>query len=221
MSLENVKQCRDRITHLQDVVGFQSNNGLLSKDEAVQLLTDLKDAADQLNQGAILDADLKSRTILVDLMSKLGNKSRKLRFLYLWGIHVWVFLVILSILLLTLLVTRILSQPIFAGISGDSIAWGGIGATAYSVYFTRMSIYQIQFSKYYAVYWFVYPVAGMVFGFAVAFVVAAGLLPLGANPSYAFYASVAFLAGLLQEWAVGTFRDIANAVHKVSRQHAS
>ncbi len=85
--------------------------------------------------------------------------------------------------------------PIFEDVSADVIAWGSLGGYAYSIYFLRKAIYEYQLSKHYAVYWFAYPIAGMIFGFALAAVFAAGFLSLQAKPSYAVYAGIAFVAG--------------------------
>ncbi|RMF30886.1 MAG: hypothetical protein D6752_03245, partial [Candidatus Nitrosothermus koennekii] len=77
-------------------------------------------------------------------------------------------------------------------------------------------IYTFEFSKYYAIYWFAYPIAGMIFGLSVVLMFFAGLFQLQAEATYSMYASIAFLAGMFQHWIVSTLRDIANAIHKPS-----
>ena len=60
----------------------------------------------------------------------------------------------------------------------------------------------------------VYPVTGMFFGFAAGLAAMVGLIAIrGVPTSPDSYYVVAFLAGMFQQWIIGTLGDVANAIH--------
>ena len=201
------------INHVQDILAFQASNGLLTRDEAESIQGNIEQAMVQLHSDPT-KANTLARNSFYELVDKLNAKPRRLRLTYMYGLHIWVFLIALAVVLLFILVKQMLNFSIFQDIPMDIIVWGGLGGCGYSIYHLRQNVYEYELSKYYAVYWFIYPVAGMIFGLAVAFIVSSGLLSIQAKPSYAVYATIAFLSGTFQEWIISTLKDIAEAIHK-------
>jgi len=210
---EQANEVNSFIDHVEGIVEFQSSNNLLTVDEAREIEQKLTTARATVAEDPI-KANESAHEAYFTLMGYLNGRTRRPRYLYLYGVHVWAFLIALSITLLLIIASRKANFPIFEDVSADVIAWGGLGGCAHAIYFLRKSIYEYQLSKHYVVYWFAYPIAGMIFGFALAAVFAAGFLSLQAKPSYAVYAGIAFVAGMFQEWVVGTLGDIANSIHE-------
>jgi len=207
---------RDYIGYVEARVDCQVINGMLSNDEANVIELKLSEAV-----GA-LPTDLNKANVLAhqawfDFVSDLNKKSGRYRLLYMYAIPVWVFVVALSISLLTIIYTGYLNHPIFIGVSADSIAWGGLGGCGYAIYQLRDLVSAFYLSKYEAIYYMVYPTAGMIFGLATVFLIASGLLSLGATPTYPVYVSIAFLSGIFQEWVIATLKDISQAIHKTTK----
>jgi hypothetical protein len=96
----------------------------------------------------------------------------------------------------------------------NTLWWGGIGASIYSLYYLRKNIYENQFSKYYGVYYIVYPIAGLGFGIGLSAILASGFIALNAYPSDIVFYGTAFLGGLLQNWALSTLYDISQSLSK-------
>jgi hypothetical protein len=210
-SLED--QVQVTIDHVQEILQFQASNGLVTIAEAESIQSKLEQAIAQLASDAN-KANTLAQGSLFELVDKLNAKPRRLRLIYMYGLHIWGALIALTAILLVVLAKQTLNFSIFQEIPMDTIAWGGLGGCAYSIYHLRQNVYEFKLSKYYAVYWFVYPLAGMIFGLAISFIVASGLLSLQAKPSYAVYATIAFLAGTFQEWIISTLKDVAEAIHK-------
>ena len=209
---EQANEINSFIDYVECVVEFQNSNQLLTKDQAVEIEQKLATAGAMVAQDPT-KANESAHEAYFTLMGYLNGGKKRSRYLYLYGVHIWAYLIGLSILLLVIIVGQWVSFSIFQDVRADVIAWAGLGGCAYSIYFLRKSIYKYQLSKYYAIYWFAYPIAGMIFGLALATAFAAGFLSLQAKPTYAVYAVIAFLAGMFQEWVVGTLQDIANSIH--------
>ena len=208
----------DGVTELiekaESIVLFQVSNGLITLAQAEGIFDETRNARQELeaNHGpAAARAALHAYATTVEILNRGRTRTR---LLFLYGLHVWVFIALLAAVLIWLLYVRWLGNLSFVNIPGDVILWGGLGGCAYSIYYMRRNVFQYQLSKYYTVYWFVYPVAGIIFGLGTAAAFATGALALSATPSYTWFAGVSFLAGLLQQWAIGTLQDIANAIHE-------
>jgi hypothetical protein len=207
------KEVGSFISHVQEILAFQASNGLLTKEEAEPIQGNIEQALAQLHSNPTR-ANTLARNSFYELVGKLNAKPRRFRLAYMYGLHIWVFLIVLTVALLFILARQVLNFSIFQDIPMDIIAWGGLGGCGYSIYHLRQNVYEFKLSKYYAVYWFIYPLAGMIFGLAIAFIVSSGLLSIQAKPSYAVYASIAFLSGTFQQWIISTLKDIAEAIHK-------
>jgi len=210
---ERANETNSFIDHVECIVEFQSGNQLLTPDQAVEIEKKLTTARAMVAQDPI-KANESAHKAYFTLMGYLNGGKKQLKYLYLYGAHVWAFLIALSITLLLIIASQTANFTILQDVSADVIAWAGLGGCAYSIYFLRKSIYEYQLSKHYAIYWFAYPIAGMIFGLALATAFAAGFLSLQAKPSYVVYTGIAFLAGMFQEWVVGTLKDIANSIHE-------
>ena len=209
---DKTKDVESYIGYVQDIIGFQANNGLLTKAEADQLQKELDDASTSLGTDPIA-ANSTARRAFYELVDRLNAKPRSARLIYMYGLHIWIFLILLTLVLFILLLKQTLNFSIFGDVPMDAIVWGGLGGCGYSIFHLRKNVYGFELSKYYAVYWFVYPVAGMIFGLAITFAVSSGLLSLQAKPSYGVYATIAFLGGTFQQWVLGTLKDIAESIH--------
>jgi hypothetical protein len=204
---------QDYIGRLLSIIDFQAGNGLLTADEAKHLQHMLSGATAALSEKKEDRAQILAHGVFIDLIERLNNKPLNRRLCYLWGAHIWAFLVALSVVLILLIVQGTLTKPVLLDVPGEIVAWGGLGGCAYAIYYVRKSVYQFLLSKYYAVYWFVYPFAGMIFGMGTVLLVTSGLIALQAKPSYLVYASLAFLGGMFQQWAIQTLSDVAHAIH--------
>lgn len=202
----------DYIDTLQSIVDFQTNNGILDELEAEKFFDDLKKAKDELKTSET-ESEKLSHMVFSRIVGTMNKKKLGIRLRYIYGIHIWIFLSVFSLGLITLILKNMINYPLVEGVSADVIVWGGLGGCAYAFYHLRKNVYTLQLSKYYSVYWIVYPVAGMIFGLGVVFVVNAGFIQLDAKATYSIYATISFIAGMLQEWSIATIKDIAYSIH--------
>ena len=133
------------IDHVEAIIDFQANNGLLTKSEAEGLQKQLDDASTKLADD-LFAANGSARRTFFDLVEKVNSKPRRARLLYMYGLHIWVFLVSLVGVLFILLLLQTLNFSIFGGIPMDVIIWGGLGATAYSIFHLRKIVFEFQLS---------------------------------------------------------------------------
>jgi len=215
---------REYIGYVSTAIDTEVINGMISDEEARAIQRKLSEAIIALTpdpekhkEPDVNVANDLSREAWYDFVNYLNNKPRRYRLLYMYAIHIWALLVALAVLLLTLISLGIINHPIFVGISGDMIAWGGLGGSGYAIFHLRDDVAGFNLSKYQATYWSVYPFAGMIFGLAIAFIIASGLLSLGASPTYPVYATISFLAGLFQQWVLATLKDVAETIHKTEK----
>lgn len=218
-----IKELLSTIDYVEGILELQVGNGLLTSDEAKSFQTNLDQSREILLSGTNADLNRANSVVqnsIYQLFEKLNKNSRIQRWIYLYGIHIWAVSVSLTAIFLVLLVGQMLRFSIFQDVQADAMLWGGLGGLAFVFYHLRESVYKFNLSKYYAVYWISYPIAGMIFGLAVTIIASAGLFSLQAKPSYPVYAAIAFLAGIFQQWIISTLKDIAEAIHK-SAQSAS
>jgi hypothetical protein len=212
---DDQKQIREKIEDILSIVRFQVLNGMLDKEDwndMIQKLDAIKGKLDNNSDFSNLAGRLDG--LKLELYNKLNSKSLKERLLYLYAIHVWLFLILGILVALGFLIDGYLRNLIVGGVSADVVLWGFLGGCAYSIYYLRKNIWQLQFSKYYAIYYITYTFAGAAFGFGVAILVAAGLVSLQSKPSYAVYAGISFISGSLQSWVMSLIQTIAQAIHK-------
>lgn len=214
MVIDSQEDLINQIENLVTKIDVQCNNGLIDSAKAKNWLNELEDASCELEKDPKKCSKVISR-IRCEFFDELNNQPLKVRLKYLYAIYVWIFLSSLFLILISLIILRILNEFIlFANISTEVVAYGGLGACVYSMYYLRKNIYTLTFVKYHTFYWFAYPMAGMIFGLGIVFIAAAGLIQFNAEFPYAAYVSIAFLAGMFQEWIFETLRDIAYTIHK-------
>src|SRR3989442_3451860 len=211
------------LDQLDSILDYQTSNGLLSDTEAAQHQKVIHEARVKLSANATLEADNLAHQANHSISSALNTKPLKLRCLYLYALPVWIYLAGLFSLFIFVILRQILNFSLAAGIPAEVAIWGGFGGCVFSVYYLRENVYQMLFSKYYAIYYVLYPIAGTIFGLAIAFVFAGGFISLDPNIklSYAVYATIAILAGMFQQWVVSTLQDIAQAIHRTNGPSAS
>src|SRR2546426_11932034 len=213
---------RERISWITGVLEIQQGNGLVTTKAAADIVAKVIDAQSKLDSDfpAANQAAYEAQIMLIDVInSHYGARWQWL--LYLYGLHVWVVLGASALLLLGFIYTGLTRFNLFTfasgtstvDISADVIVWGGLGGCAFAIFHLRNDIYKLQLSRYYAVYYMVYPVAGTIFGLALVVMMAGGLLVVDATPGYALFAAVTFIAGLLQQWALKVLVDLAEAIH--------
>ena len=201
------------IDGLESIIDFQVENGLVTVIESRGLRTSLENARNLLEDDPN-QANRIAHTTFDDYTEIIRNKSLRKKSVYLYGIHLWIYLSIISLISIVVIVKGILDFELFENVSANIIAWSCLGGCAYSIYYVRKNIYQRQLSKYYSIYWMIYPLAGILFGLGIVYMVNAGLIQLEANTPATIYIAIAFLSGMFQEWAIGTFRDLADSLHK-------
>ena len=189
---DKAKDVEDYIEHVQNIVDFQVSNGMLTKTEADQIQKQLSTAS-SLTTTNLFTANETAHKAFSELVESVNAKPRGSRLFYMYGLHIWAFILILVAVLLFLLVRQTLGSTMVGGVPMDSLIWGGLGGCGYTIYHLRNNVYEYQLSKYYAIYWFFYPIAGMIFGLAITFVVSSGLFSHQAKPSYSVYATIAHL----------------------------
>lgn len=219
------EEVESRLGWVVGTVQFQQANGLVTEAQAMAIVAKINDAESKLSTnppdlpGAI-HAARDARVLLLGAINSPDNTAMA-KFLFLYGGHAWIVIVGAALVLIALLLKGVTNFSVLTlesgqstvTISADVVAWGGLGGCAFAIYYLRQTIYEMQLSKFYALYYMVYPLAGSVFGLAIVVLIAGGLLAVEAAPGYALFAGAAFLAGMLQEWAVKTFRDVAEAIH--------
>lgn len=215
---EEIKRLKNVIKEIHDIVQFCSFNGLLNYDDTYTILNLLVDAEGSLEgqSQSLADAKKKINEAYCRFTSGVNSANLRNRLLYMYALHVWLFLIVLTVLFALFLYSRILHEVIIgdSGVSMEVLVWGGFGGVSYSLFYLRKNVYSIQFSKLYAIYYLVYPFSGMLFGAAMVMVIEAGLLIVQAKLSYVVHAAVAFLAGLLQSWTLNTLKRISEAIQK-------
>jgi hypothetical protein len=210
-------------SYLGDVVSilsFQVTNGLISEEDAKEILDLIRQSREILDKeknGHLIEAEVKAREAYIKLISKINRTSRYARLQYMYALHVWIALFLITLLLFFLLFSKRLDYPIFADIPANVTLWGALGGVSYSIFYLRKNVYELRFSKYYGIYWIAYPMAAAIFGLAVVTIVAAGLLSIDAKPSYGVYATLAYLSGVFQEWFLKTLKNIAESIYKTER----
>ena len=204
----------DYIKYVQSLVDFQVTNSLLTLTESDEIRKKLYSAQSNLQKNNPL-ADQEAHEAYAKFQNYIDNKGIK-RFWFLYATHIWVYLIGLTVALFWIIASALLNFEVIPNLSFSVIAWGGLGGIAYSIFYLRKSIYEYHLSKYYATYWFAYPIAGMIFGLAITAAISAGLLAFDAKPAAGFFESIAFLAGMFQQWALSVLNDVANAIHKTS-----
>ncbi len=229
----NEDDIRKYVDSVEDFASYAAMSGLLTAAEANSIQATLQQALNiletppaktnqedlksnpSITQKQLDDAHALTTMAWYSFMGYVNSEPLTKRLLYEYGIQIWVPLIIFSVSLLFIILKGYVSIQ-FDGISGDVILWGGLGGCVYSLYNLRDELYGRHLTKERTAYWLIYPFAGMIFGAAIAFIVASGLLSVQAKPSYAVYASIAFLAGLFQKWVFSTLQDVAEAIHKTS-----
>lgn len=213
--MSNQKNTEKLLDDVYDAVNFQVDNGLLTETQSIALHKTIKDARDKISTD-IQEADKLAGEAWSNFTQIINKSSRKQKFLYLYGIHIWLVLGSVGILSLLSIIYNWLDFPIQFDLSANVISWACLGGTTYSIYHLRKNVNQRQLSKYYSIYWIVYPLAAVLFGLGTVFLLNAGLIQIQAKLDASSYVIVAFLGGMFQEWAIGTMRDIAYAIHKPS-----
>jgi predicted Zn-ribbon and HTH transcriptional regulator len=217
MRKEDIESYLDTV---QSILSFQVTNGLISEGDAKEILDLIKQSRQKLEKEKnedLSEAEAKAREAYVKLMTKINAASRCARLKYMYALHIWVGLFLITLLLFFLLFSKKLDYPIFADIPADVTLWGALGGVSHSIFYLRKNVYELRFSKYYGIYWIAYPMAAAIFGLAVVTIIAAGLLSINAKPSYGVYATLAYLSGVFQEWFLKTLKDIAESIHKTER----
>ena len=229
----NPQEVITQLEMLRSIIFFQTSNGILSEDDInnANINNIIAEAYKALESNDMVTASEKSGEAHIKLYSLLNKKRLRERLFHLYGFPVLVFLVLFIVFLMMEVVVdfpfnlsgiRILvfqveragGEIVEKGLSGKVIWWGGLGAAAYAIYHLRRNIFQFQLSKYYQVYYAAYCLAGLAFGTGAAAILAAGLLTVAAAPNEAVFFSIAFLAGLLQHWALSLLYSIAESIHK-------
>jgi predicted Zn-ribbon and HTH transcriptional regulator len=217
MRKEDIESYLDTV---QSILSFQVTNGLISEGDAKEILDLIKQIRQKLEKEKnedLSEAEAKAREAYVKLMTKINAASRCARLKYMYALHIWVGLFLITLLLFFLLFSKKLDYPIFADIPADVTLWGALGGVSHSIFYLRKNVYELRFSKYYGIYWIAYPMAAAIFGLAVVTIIAAGLLSINAKPGYGVYATLAYLSGVFQEWFLKTLKDIADSIHKTER----
>ena len=210
------KETEQFLDQIQDAINFQVDNGLLTKDESHQLQAEIKNARDKLKSDLSESSKLASN-VWCDFVTTINSCDKTLkRIFYLYGIPVWVVLGAAAIFSILSIVCGWLEFSIHQELPASVIAWSCLGGIGYSIYHLRKNIYQKQLTPSYSIYWIVYPLAAILFGLGITFLLHTGFIQIQAKPSYSMYMIVAFLGGMFQEWAIGTMKDIAHSIHKPS-----
>lgn len=206
------------VDKLDSITDFQVLNGLILIDEAKTIRARLKECR-VLAENDEVTATERAHSTFDIMIGMLGKKPLRTRLLYIYGVHIWFATLVLSVVLLSLLLAGYLATPILGNYYPATLAWGGLGGSAYTIFYLRKNVWEYTLSKVYAVYWLVYPLAGMFFGFAAGLAVMIGLVAIkGVPASPDTYYLFAFLAGMFQHWITGTLRDIANVIHTPSNE---
>ena len=207
----------DFIDHIQNILDYQTSNGLIKQSEAKDIQKGIEKATTMLKTD-LIQATASAQNAYFDLVDKINSKENyRKRLIYMYGIHIWTYLIALTVALLIVIASQVLKFSLLSDVSADVIIWGGLGGCAFAFYHLRQSISQFKLSKYYSVFWILYPLAGMIFGLSIAIVISAGLLSLQAKPTYPVYSAIAFLAGTFQLWIFTTLKDIAESIHKTEQ----
>lgn len=201
------------IEKVESIIEFQVTNGLLEQKEAEELIALLSVARALLTTDAGRAQELALRAY-TSLMNVINSKPLKDRLKYMYAAPVWGYLSAVIAIALVLIGSGALAPYAIGGVPLDTVLWGLLGGCVYPAYHLRKNVYELSFSKYYAVYYLVYPLVGAVFGVVISLIFAAGLLSMQGKPTYAFYASLAFIAGMFQHWVVSLLYDIAEGIHK-------
>lgn len=205
-------EVEEYLDHLENVIDSQSDNGLLSKDTSESFHDQILVARGKLPRD-ITGATNDLHKIRIRIDDEI-NKNNSKKWIYLYGIHIWIILGVAGAIAITSLLKGWLNFPIYDDVSASIIAWSAIGGIAYTFYHLRRNIIEKQLTKYYTIYWLVYPFVGILFGLGAVFLLHAGFVQVEANPSYSVYVIISFLGGMFQEWIIGTMKDIAYAIHK-------
>ncbi|MCI4352701.1 MAG: hypothetical protein L3K14_04855 [Thermoplasmata archaeon] len=204
------------ISKRESNVSFASLNGLLNEAETVKILGELTEARRKLAADDLIDANEQARLAFAEIGRAGDGKSLGSRLLYRYALHVWVIVVLQTLIFLVILLEGWWRDSFVTGISEDVVAWGGLGGAAFSIYWLRQTIYAFEYSKLYGVFWIVYPFLGAVFGLVIAVAAGSGLVSIGATPGYLVYATIAFLAGMFQAWLIDTLKSVSQAIHPTS-----
>jgi len=213
--MPNQQNTEKFLDDIYDAVNFQVDNGLLTDLQSTALHQTIKDARIQLPTD-LIEADRLAGVAWATFSQIINTAKLKEKLFTLYGIHVWIFLGSVGVLSILSIVYGWLNFPIQSDISANVTSWACLGGTAYSIFHLRKNIYQRQLSKYYSIYWTVYPFAGVLFGLVTVFLLNAGLLQIKVTINPSVYVIVAFLGGMFQQWAIGTLKDIAYSIHKPS-----
>jgi hypothetical protein len=217
MRKENIESYLETV---QSILSFQVTNGLISEGDAKEILDLIKQSRQKLEKEKnedLSEAEAKAREAYVKLMTKINQAGRCARLKYMYALHIWIALFLITLLLFFLLFSKKLDYPIFADIPANVTLWGGLGGVSHSIFYLRKNVYELRFSKYYGIYWIAYPMAAAIFGLAAVTIVAAGLISINAKTSYAVYATIAYLAGIFQDWALRILKNIAESIYKTER----
>ena len=214
-----LKNIREGIENYLSIVRFQTLNGILNKNDSCSIVERLYQIKNELEHTSNIDVNSLEDQLdkmRCEIYHKINSNPLKVRLLYLYAIHVWLFLILGILIDLALLLYGYLTNLIVGGVTADVVLWGFLGGCAYSMFYLRKNVYSLQFSKYYAIYYITYPFVGAAFGFGIAILFSAGLVSLQAKPSYALYSGISFISGALQAWVMSLIQTIAQAIHKTT-----
>jgi len=166
-----LKNIREGIENYLSIVRFQTLNGILNKNDSCSIVERLYQIKNELEHTSNIDVNSLEDQLdkmRCEIYHKINSNPLKVRLLYLYAIHVWLFLILGILIDLALLLYGYLTNLIVGGVTADVVLWGFLGGCAYSMFYLRKNVHSLQFSKYHAIYYITYPFVGAAFGFGIA-----------------------------------------------------
>jgi hypothetical protein len=124
MRKENIESY---LVTIQSILSFQVTNGLISEGDAKEILDLIKQSRQKLEKEKnedLSEAEAKAREAYVKLMTKINQAGRCARLKYMYALHIWIALFLITLLLFFLLFSKKLDYPIFADIPANVTLWG-------------------------------------------------------------------------------------------------